>query len=86
MGIPTYPFLITVAAMEAGLATGYAVETAAEGVIGAGVAIAKSTMPLRASWKRISTGTPLARSSHSLSIVRGVAYVFGGVAVKRCNR
>lgn len=64
--------------MEAGLAAGYAVETAAEGAVGAGVALAKSTMPLKANWKRISTGTPLPRSSHSLSIVRGIAYIFGG--------
>ena len=64
--------------MEAGLAAGYAVETAAEGAIGAGIALAKSTMPLKANWQRISIGTPLPRSSHSLSIVRGVAYIFGG--------
>ncbi|KAG6997501.1 hypothetical protein G7Y79_00040g076660 [Physcia stellaris] len=64
--------------MEAGLAAGYAVETAAEGAVGAGIALAKSTMPLKAKWKRIYTGTPLPRSSHSLSIVRGVAYIFGG--------
>lgn len=64
--------------MEAGLAAGYAVETAAEGAVGAGIALAKSTMPLKANWQRISIGTPLPRSSHSLSIVRGVAYIFGG--------
>ena len=64
--------------MEAGLAAGYAVETAAEGAVGAGIALAKATMPLKANWKRISIGTSLPRSSHSLSIVRGVAYIFGG--------
>ena len=64
--------------MEAGLAAGYAVETAAEGAVGAGIAVAKSTIPLKANWKRIATGTPLPRSSHSLSVVRGIAYIFGG--------
>ena len=64
--------------METGLAAGYAVETAAEGAVGAGIALAKSTMPLKANWQRISIGTPLPRSSHSLSIVGGVAYIFGG--------
>ena len=64
--------------MEAGLAAGYAAETAAEGVVGAGLAVAKPTMPLRATWKRISTGDPLPRSSHSLNVINGTAYIFGG--------
>ena len=64
--------------MESGLAAGYAAETAVEGAVGAGIALAKSTMPLKATWTRISTGTLLPRSSHSLSVVGGRAYVFGG--------
>lgn len=64
--------------MEAGLAAGYAAETAAEGVVGAGIAVAKSTMPLRGTWKRISTGSPLPRSSHTLNVIKGTAYIFGG--------
>jgi len=65
--------------MEPGVAAAaYGVETAAEGAVGAGVAIAKATMPLKASWKRIPTNTTLPRSSHSLSIVQGKAYIFGG--------
>ena len=64
--------------MESALAVGYAAETAVEGAVGAGLALAKSTMPLKASWKPISIGTTLPRSSHSMSVVRGVAYVFGG--------
>lgn len=64
--------------MEAVLAAAYAAETAVEGAVGAGIAPAKSTMPLKASWKRIFIGTTLPRSSHSMSIVRGIAYVFGG--------
>ncbi len=64
--------------MEAGLAAGYAAETAVEGAVGAGIAIAKSTMPLKAGWKRIPITDSLPRSSHSLSVIKGTAYVFGG--------
>lgn len=65
--------------MEPGVAAAaYGVETAIEGTAGAAVAIAKSTMPLKATWKRIPTDTILQRSSHSLSIVKGKAYIFGG--------
>ena len=65
--------------MEPGVAAAaYGVETAVEGAAGAAVAIAKSTMPLKATWKRISTDTILPRSSHSLSIVKSKAYIFGG--------
>ena len=72
-------YTTTGAIMEPGMAAAaYASETAAEGVIGAGFAIAKSTMPLKATWKRIPTNKPLPRSSHSLSIIKGKAYIFGG--------
>ncbi len=65
--------------MEPGVAAAaYGVETAVEGAAGAAVAIAKSTMPLKATWKRIPTNTILPRSSHSLSIVKSKAYIFGG--------
>lgn len=64
--------------MEAGLGAGYAAETAVEGAVGAGIAIAKSTMPLKAGWKRIPITDSLPRSSHSLSVIKGTAYVFGG--------
>lgn len=65
--------------MEPGVAAAaYGVETVVEGAAGAAVAIAKSTMPLRATWKRIPTDTILPRSSHSLSIVKNKAYIFGG--------
>ena len=59
-------------------AAAYAAETAVEGAVGAGFAIAKSTMPLKATWKRISSSISLPRSSHSISIVKGKAYIFGG--------
>lgn len=65
--------------MEPGVAAAaYGVETAVEGAVGAAVAIAKSTMPLKATWKRIPTDTILPRSSHSLSIIKSKAYIFGG--------
>lgn len=64
--------------MEAGIAAGYAVETAAEGAVGAGIAVAKSTMPVRAKWQRIPTSDPVPRSSHSLNVIKGKAYMFGG--------
>ena len=65
--------------MEPGVAAAsYGVETAAEGAVGAAIAIAKSTMPLKARWTRIPTNMVLPRSSHSLSIVKGKIYIFGG--------
>lgn len=65
--------------MDPGVVAGaYAAETVVEGAVGAGFAIAKSTMQLKATWKRIRTGNPLPRSSHSLSVIKGKAYVFGG--------
>lgn len=65
--------------MEPGVAAAaYGVETAAEGAVGAAVAIAKPTMPLKATWRRLVTPNPLPRSSHSLSVIKGNAYVFGG--------
>ncbi|KAL8658601.1 MAG: hypothetical protein Q9226_000891 [Calogaya cf. arnoldii] len=65
--------------MEPGIAAAaYGVETAAEGTISAAVAIVKPTMPLKATWRRLVTSNPLPRSSHSLSVIKGKAYVFGG--------
>lgn len=61
-----------------GALAAYAAETAVEGTAGAGVAIAKPTLPLKATFHRISTSNPLARSSHSLSIIHGRAFIFGG--------
>ncbi|EPE27586.1 Kelch motif [Glarea lozoyensis ATCC 20868] len=39
--------------------------------------MAQNTHPLQAKWSRID-GPPLPRSSHSLSVVSGRAYIFGG--------
>lgn len=66
--------------MEPGVAVAaYGAETVAEGTIGAAVAIAKPTMPLKATWRRLVTTKPLLRSSHSLSVIKGKAYIFDGV-------
>ncbi|KAL8867969.1 MAG: hypothetical protein Q9174_005308 [Haloplaca sp. 1 TL-2023] len=35
-------------------------------------------MPLKATWQRLVTSKPLRRSSHSLSLIKGLAYIFGG--------
>ena len=65
--------------MEPGVAAAlYGVETAVQGTIGAAIAIAKSTMPLKATFHRIASSNPLPRSSHSLSVIKGRAYIFGG--------
>ena len=67
--------------MEPGVAAAaaYGAETAVEGAVGAAIAIGKPTMPLKGGpWKPIPTDKLLPRSSHSLSIVRGKAYIFGG--------
>lgn len=65
--------------MEPGVAAAaYGAETAVEGGVGAAIAIAKPTMPLKATWHRIRTDQLLPRSSHSLSIIKSKAYLFGG--------
>ncbi|MCJ1438583.1 hypothetical protein MMC27_007973 [Xylographa pallens] len=65
--------------MEPGLVAGlYAAETAIEGTVAAAFTIARSTMPLKAKFHRVPTSNNLPRSSHSLSIIKGRAYIFGG--------
>ena len=65
--------------MEPGVAVAaYGAETAVEGAVGAAVAVARPTMPLKATWQRLVTSVPLPRSSHSLSVIKGRAYMFGG--------
>ena len=65
--------------MDPGVAAAaYGAETAAEGAVGAAFAIAKPTTPLKATWQRLITAKPLPRSSHSLSVIKGRGYVFGG--------
>ena len=65
--------------MEPGLAAAaYGAETAVEGAVGAAVVVAKATMPLKANWHKIRTNQSLPRSSHSMSVIKSKAYVFGG--------
>ncbi|KAI9688722.1 MAG: hypothetical protein M1822_001079 [Bathelium mastoideum] len=55
----------------------YGVETLAEGAIALAKGIYDPTLPLKASFSRI-TSAPLPRSSHSLTVLKGRAYIFGG--------
>ncbi|KAI4146129.1 MAG: hypothetical protein L6R39_003574 [Caloplaca ligustica] len=65
--------------MEPGAAAAaYGVESAVEGAAVAAIAIAKPTMPLKATWQRLVTSKPLPRSSHSLAVIKCKAYLFGG--------
>ncbi|KAL8747656.1 MAG: hypothetical protein Q9190_000503 [Brigantiaea leucoxantha] len=65
--------------MEPGVvAAAYGAETGVEVTVGAAVAIAKPTMPLKATWQRFTTANPLPRSSHSLSVIKGRIFIFGG--------
>lgn len=64
--------------MEAGLAAAYGAETAVQGAAAAAFGVARATMPLKAKWTRISSDVSLPRSSHSLSVIKGRAFVFGG--------
>ena len=60
-------------------AAAYGLETAVEGAVGTVAAISKPTMPLTGGpWRKIPTDTSLPRSSHSLSLVKGKVYIFGG--------
>ena len=54
-----------------------AAETAVEGTVAAAVAVARPTLPIAARWHRIPAD-PLPRASHTLAVVRGRAYIFGG--------
>ncbi|MCJ1482726.1 hypothetical protein MMC06_002892 [Schaereria dolodes] len=65
--------------MEPGaVAAFYGVESLVEGAVAAAYVVAKPTTPLRATFERIPINTRLPRSSHSLSIIKGHAYIFGG--------
>ena len=65
--------------MEPGAAVAaYGVESAVEGTAAAAYVVAKPTMPLRGEFTRITTTSSLPRTNHTISIVKGVAYIFGG--------
>ncbi|KAF2115763.1 hypothetical protein BDV96DRAFT_55841 [Lophiotrema nucula] len=57
----------------------YTAETLLEGAVAFAKGIAHPTLPLKANLAHI-TSTPLARSHHTLSVVKGRAYIFGGRA------
>ena len=52
--------------------------TTVEGGAIAGYGLAQSTQPLTATFKRISSPAFLPRSNHSLTVLAGRAYIFGG--------
>ncbi|KAF7508777.1 hypothetical protein GJ744_008654 [Endocarpon pusillum] len=66
--------------MEPGIvAAAYAVETAVEGAAVGALAIAQSTVPLKARFYRLPSPSPvLTRSSHTLNVIKGRGYIFGG--------
>jgi hypothetical protein len=65
--------------MEPGaLAATYAAESAVEGTVGAAIAVAQPTLPLKSLWTPISQSINLPRSSHTVCVVKGRAYIFGG--------
>ena len=66
--------------MEPGLAAAaYAAESTVEGAVAAGLVISRATAPLNARCQRIpSPSSLLKRSSHTLNVIRGRAYIFGG--------
>lgn len=55
-----------------------AVSTTVEGAAIAGIGLAQSTQPLNATFTRITSEAFLPRSSHTISVVAGKAYIFGG--------
>ena len=65
---------------EAGLvAAAYAAETAVEGAVVGAFAVAKSTVPLHINFHKLpSPSRVLTRSSHTVTVVDGKAYIYGG--------
>ncbi|GME25163.1 Kelch repeat type 1 [Neofusicoccum parvum] len=55
------------------------VSTTIEGGAVAGYAIAKQTMPLKVTFTRIAVSDLIRRHSHTVSVVNGKAYIFGGI-------
>ena len=56
----------------------YGVESILEGAAAAALIVKRPTMPIQGRWRRISTGKALPRSLHSVSVIRGKVYIFGG--------
>ncbi|KAL9596820.1 MAG: hypothetical protein Q9219_005534 [cf. Caloplaca sp. 3 TL-2023] len=55
-----------------------AVSTTVEGAAIAGIGLAQSTQPLNATFTRITSEAFLPRSLHSITVIAGKAYIFGG--------
>jgi hypothetical protein len=63
------------------VATLYAAETALEGLAVSAFAVSKSTAPLTVRFHKLKDPSPnseLARSSHTLNVVKAKAYIYGG--------
>ncbi|KAK7529208.1 uncharacterized protein J3D65DRAFT_175248 [Phyllosticta citribraziliensis] len=55
------------------------ISTTVEGGLVAGYAIAQPTVPLKASLKRVAVSELIRRQWHSINVIDGKAYVFGGI-------
>jgi hypothetical protein len=55
----------------------YTAESLLEGAVAFAEVITHPTLPLRASFPHV-TSTPLPRTGHTLSVVKGRPYIFGG--------
>ncbi|KAI4176809.1 MAG: hypothetical protein LQ346_007785 [Caloplaca aetnensis] len=55
-----------------------AVSTTVEGAAIAGIGLAQSTQPLSATFTRITSEAFLPRSSHSITVISGKVYIYGG--------
>lgn len=62
------------------LAAEQVVSTTVEGAVVAGIGLAQATHPLSATFTRITSEAFLPRFNHSLTVVAGKAYLFGGEA------
>ena len=57
----------------------YAAETAIEGLAVGAYAVSKATAPLKVRFHKLKSPSPaLTRSSHTLNVVKGKAYIYGG--------
>lgn len=61
----------------------YGVEHVAEGAIAAAAVISQPTVPLRARFNKLPSISTLARTGHTLNVIRGKAYIFGGERADR---
>lgn len=62
----------------AAAAAAYGAEKVAEGGIAVAHLLSKPTLPLRARFYKLPSVSTLARTGHSLNVIRGKAYIYGG--------